>query len=430
MTGLRLWWRLRRTGQSRIVIMLPLIAFAVTTGALLTVLGGLSAFIGRPGPDHETYLIFAQVATVLLIVPVLTLGGAAARLSVSRRNERLAALRLAGATATTVRIMTVADAASQALVGGVAGVALYLLTLPGVAMIRFQGRPFALGELTLVWWQVLGCVAGVVVLAAGSALTSVLAVSIGPLGVAQRVSPRRLSVARVLITVVVLVGWTAVMQQPSLTVILVGLAICLAVVNLVGPFVLWLVGQIARRTARTAPQLIAARRLLDDPRAAWRSVGGIAMITFVAGLLCTVPAVSGAMVQLADDIQTGSVVTLVIAAILTAVSAGVTQAGRLFDQQQQYRNLHLAGTGTEVLRGARLRETWLPYAAAVIISTVAALALIAPVGMSMAFQGLSGILTFLLVVAGSLGLVLAAVAVTNPLLTRLVAGTAAPNPGH
>ena len=360
MTGLRLWWRLRRTGQSRIVILLPLIAFAVATGALLIVLGGLSAFSGRPGPEHATYLIFAQVATVLLIVPVLTLGGAAARLSVSRRNERLAALRLAGATAATVRIMTVADAASQALIGGVAGVALSLLALPGVAMIRFQGRPFGFGELALPWWDVLGCVGGVVALAAGSALTSVLAVSIGPLGVAQRVSPRRLSVLRVLIAVVVLVGWTAVMQQPSLTVILVGLAVCLAVVNLVGPFVLWLVGQLARRAARTAPQLIAARRLLDDPRTAWRSVGGIAMITFVAGLLCTVPAVAGEMEQLGDDIQTGSVVTLVIAAILAAVSAGVTQAVRLFDQQQQYRNLYLAGTSPTVLRAAGCARSGCP----------------------------------------------------------------------
>ena len=64
------------------------------------------------------------------------------------------------------------------------------------------------------------------------------------------------------------------------------------------------------------------------------------------------------------------------------------------------------------------------------IATVAALALIAPVGLTMAFQGLQGVLTFLLVVAGSLGLVLAAVAVTNPLLTRLVSGTAATVPSH
>lgn len=63
----------------------------------------------------------------------------------------------------------------------------------------------------------LAAVGGVVVLATGSALTSMLAVTISPLGVAQRVSPRRMSLLRVLITMVVLVGWTPsrCVSQPS-----------------------------------------------------------------------------------------------------------------------------------------------------------------------------------------------------------------------
>jgi len=78
---------MRRSDSTGPLLVLPPIAFAFATGALLTVLGGLSAFAHRPGPDSEVYLIFAQTATVLLVVPVITLGGAAARLSVSRRNR-------------------------------------------------------------------------------------------------------------------------------------------------------------------------------------------------------------------------------------------------------------------------------------------------------------------------------------------------------
>lgn len=423
MTALRLWWRLRRTDRNLVVLVLPLIAFAVATGALLIVLGGLSGFAGRTGPDQEVYLILAQTAAVLLVVPVLTLGGAAARLSVARRNERLAMLRLAGATTMTVRIMTLADAASQALAGAVGGVVLCLAALPAVALIPFQGRPFTWAELLLPAPYALAAVGGVVLLATGSALTSMLGVSITPLGVAQRVSPRRLSILRVLVTVVVLIAWALVMQQPNVTMILVVLGVCLAVANLIGPFVLWVCGHVARRLARSAPQLIAARRLLDDPRAAWRSVGGIAMITYIAGLLAIAPAMARDLGQLAIDIQTGSMVTLVIAAILAAVSAGVTQTARLFDQQAQYRNLHLAGTDPSVLRATRLREIWLPYSAAVIISMVAALAVVAPIGLSLAFDGAQGMITFGIVVAGSLALVMTAVAVTNPLVNRVALGT-------
>lgn len=60
------------------------------------------------------------------------------------------------------------------------------------------------------------------------------------------------------------------MREPTITMILVLLGICLTVANMVGPFVLWVCGHAARRLARTAPQLIAARRRLDDPRAPWR----------------------------------------------------------------------------------------------------------------------------------------------------------------
>ena len=149
------------------------------------------------------------------------------------------------------------------------------------------------------------------------------------------------------------------------------------------------------------------------------------MITYIAGLLAIAPAMARDLGQLAVDIQTGSMVTLVIAAILAAVSAGVTQTARLFDQQAQYRNLHLTGTDPAVLRAARLREIWLPYSAAVIISMVAALVVVAPIGLMLAFDGAQGMITFVIVivVAGSLALVMAAVAVTNPLVNRVALGT-------
>ena len=44
------------------------------------------------------YQALAVIALVLLVVPLVSLGGAAARLSARRRDDRLATLRLLGAT--------------------------------------------------------------------------------------------------------------------------------------------------------------------------------------------------------------------------------------------------------------------------------------------------------------------------------------------
>ena len=97
MVAVRLWWRLAQRQESqRLTVGLTLIAFATSTGVLLTVLGGLGAFSARNGSGE--YVLLAQIATVILVVPVVTLGGAAARLAVARRDQRLAALRLVGAT--------------------------------------------------------------------------------------------------------------------------------------------------------------------------------------------------------------------------------------------------------------------------------------------------------------------------------------------
>ncbi|QIP38112.1 hypothetical protein G9444_0868 [Rhodococcus erythropolis] len=78
---------------------LPVSAFAASTTLLLTVLGGYGAFAGRSSePEAEAYLALAGVASVLMIVPAVTLGLAAARLGARRRDERLASLRLIGST--------------------------------------------------------------------------------------------------------------------------------------------------------------------------------------------------------------------------------------------------------------------------------------------------------------------------------------------
>lgn len=63
------------------------------------------------------------------------------------------------------------------------------------------------------------------------------------------------------------------------------MALAMAVLNLLGPPVLTLLGRVALRRVRgrhPGERLLAVRSLLDDPRAAWRQVSGVAMVSFVA----------------------------------------------------------------------------------------------------------------------------------------------------
>ncbi|SDS93587.1 hypothetical protein [Microlunatus soli] len=436
MTAIRLWWRLlRRQDSARLTIMLALIAFATATGALLTVLGGLGAFTDRGG--NELYVMLAQAATVILIIPVFTLGGAAARLSISRRDERLAALRLAGATGGQVGVIAIADAASQALVGAVGGVVLYLAALPGVAMINFQGRAFTWSELWVGPGVLTAAVAAVVLLAAVSAVISLARIVVSPLGVARRTSPARVRTIRIVVAVAVLAAWAPVTQifktGAQLTVIMVVFAACFGVLNLIGPLVLALIGKINVRRANTVPKLLAARRLIDDPRSAWRTVAGVTLATFVAGVLSIAPAIAAAQDANSDnvsadlrylpiDLMTGAIVTLVIAALLAAVSSGVNQAARIYDQRDQYRMLHLAGTDVSVLENARLRETWLPLISSVLIAAVVAVIMVAPFGVALIGMSQLGPLMFIGGVVVSVAMVMGAVRLSQPLVGRVALG--------
>ena len=432
MPALRLWLRLTRVqDDQRLTVALALIAFAAATGALLTVLGGYGAFSARDAA--EIYQVLALVATAILVVPVITLGGAAARLAVARRDQRLSALRLAGATNSQVASMALADAVVQALAGALLGCLLYLAVLPGVAMVNFQGRPFRWAELWVGFPTLVGVVLGVTLLSVVSAGASLTRIVVSPLGVATRVTPKGLSWVRAAVVVVALGVWLSVAQKLDVEDIggaVVVLAVCFWLINLIGPFVLGLAGRVAAHLAKDFPRLVAARRLIDDPKSAWRTVSGVAMATFVAGVLSVTPGLSKAsggigVDHLSTDILTGAILTLVIAAILAAVSSGVTQAGRVLDLSREYRTLHLSGAEVNTLRWVQLREAWLPLRIAVSIAAGFALVMVLPLIRFVGVAMVPGLLLFAGGVVGSLLLVMGAVRLTQGLVDRVALDLAA-----
>ena len=377
-----LWLLLRRRGASssdpqRLTTVLAVVAFAVATALLLVVLGGVGAFVERAVGADETsdaplYVSLAWMAAGLLVVPLSALGGAAARLAVARRDARLAALRLAGATTGQVATLTVLDAASQALLGALTGILGYLALIPVFAHVRFQGRAFGLGELWTGVPVLLAAVTGVVLVALFSSVVSLRRVAITPLGVANRVHPKGLSWSRVVLALAIAAVFGAITASGDAATLVIGAVLVLGffTLNLVGPFTIWLIGRVTAARARKVPTLLAGRRMVDDPKTAWRSVGGVALATFIAGMTSIGVLMADADSspenrQFLTDIATGGYLTLAIAGLLAAVSTGVMQAGQVIGQRSQYRALSLAGTDLAVLNAARMKETVIPLVVSV-----------------------------------------------------------------
>lgn len=438
--------RLQRAGgrDARVTTGLAVTAFAVTTGLTLSVVGGLLGFMSRaeqPVPagqadDASVYVILAWIAVVLLVVPLLTLAGAAARLGVARRDARLATLRLLGATPREVVGLTVTEIAWQGLVGAVLGIVLYLVLLPVCALLPFQGTTFSVAELWVGWQGLALAVVAVPLLAALSGAVSLRRVSVSPLGVARRETPKKMTWLRAVVAVVgigifmVISAAAGSLGAAAAAALLGAMALGFATLNAVGPWVLGLVGKVQLRRASTPARLLAARRLLDDPKAVWRVVGGLGLAGFVAGALSILPTIiavdtsqdpQGAI--LVDDLVTGAMVTLVIAFLLAAVSAGIAQAASVLDRRREIALQSLAGTPAELHDSVRRRVVLVPLLFVSVGSAVTALVMFFPLLGVESMLSPQGPLMLLAFLAGGCALVFAATETSRPLLRSVLADT-------
>jgi hypothetical protein len=254
------------------------------------------------GSAGEWILVLAALA---LVFPILILISTASRLSAARREQRLAAMRLLGATPRQIGIVTAAESILAAAGGVVLGFTLFFATRPALAHVNFTGEPFAPGDLSLTMVDALLAVIGVPLAAWMSARLALRRVQVSPLGVTRRTtpaSPRAYRLAPLVAGIVVLVYFVGI-GKPKGTTNQVGALVAgflLILIGLVasGPW-LTMIGAkaIARRTDRPEA-LIAGRRLSDDPRSAFRAISGLVLAMFVAtvsvGVLGTIVADRGA----------------------------------------------------------------------------------------------------------------------------------------
>jgi hypothetical protein len=237
------------------------------------------------------------LAAIALLFPVLVLVGLATRLAAARREQRFAALRLVGATQRQISVIASVDALAGAVLGTLAGVGGFLLLRPLLAGVSITGSRYFPDLVTPAATGYVAVLVGVPLAAAAAALWSLRRVRVSPLGTTRRVTPPAPRAWRVLPLLVGLALFTAPLaagrNRSSLPLVLVSLALIMIGLVVAGS---WLTMQAARLVAkltRGASGLLAARRLADDPKAAFRSVSGLVLAVFIGTAIAgIVPAVN------------------------------------------------------------------------------------------------------------------------------------------
>jgi hypothetical protein len=229
------------------------------------------------------------IAALALLLPVLILIGTATRLAAARREQRFAAMRLVGATPRQVSVIAAVESCCAAAAGAAAGLGLFFLTRPALLHVPVTGQPFAAGDLSLSPPDVLLVVLGVPAASAGAARLALRRVQISPLGVSRRVTPpapRAWRVIPLLAGIAELACFVAAGRpggsNAQLLAYLSGFLLIMAGLLIAGPWLTMTGARIMVRRASRPATLVAARRLSDNPQAAFRAISGLILALFVA----------------------------------------------------------------------------------------------------------------------------------------------------
>ncbi len=229
---------------------------------------------------------------IFLLLPVLILIATASRLSAARREERWAAMRLVGATPRQISVVSAVEAVVAALTGVAAGFALFFVFRPLLYHVPFTGAPLSQGDLSLHWIDIVLAVIGVPLAAVVAARLALRRVQISPLGVNRRTSSRPPRIVRIipLLAGIALLAYFDAHGKPGsnggqLLELLVGFVLLVAGLVLAGPWFTTAGSRLMAKRASRPATLIAGRRLLDNPKAAFRFISGLVIALFVASAL-------------------------------------------------------------------------------------------------------------------------------------------------
>ncbi len=237
-------------------------------------------------------LVLAVVGAALMF-PVLVFIRTATRLTAARREQRLAAIRLIGATPRQATVCAMVESVTAVVFGVGAAMALFLTLRPVLARIPLTGSAFYSSDLSLDVTDSMLVLLGVPLAATAVAWFSVRGVNSAPLRVTRKTRATRTSAWRLLPLVVGLAELAFLAYATNIgdstqhtngqqaLAYLVGVLLVMTGLIGAGP---WLTARGATLMANRADRpatLIAGCRLADSPQAAFRSISGLILALFL-----------------------------------------------------------------------------------------------------------------------------------------------------
>lgn len=236
------------------------------------------------------------IAALAILFPLLILINTATRLSATRREERYAAMRLVGATPHQINIIASVDALLGSLLGSVLGIIIFLLMRPAVADISLSGVKFFSDYVTPTVWGYVGMIVLVPIISMIASLVALRRVQISPLGVSRKATPKKPKAWGLVPLVAGIIlfplgagnihGNNAGGGSPNI--LFLGFLLIMVGITMSGSWLTMRITELLARFARSAPSLLAARRLSDNPKRAYRTVSGLILAVFVGSVVSVV----------------------------------------------------------------------------------------------------------------------------------------------
>lgn len=248
--------------------------------------------------DIPTPLGFLRIGLAIgvvgLLAPVAIFVATATRLTAARRAERLATVRLSGATPAQARRLAAVEAILAGGIGGGLGVALFFALRPLAAMLPFNGHAWFVDDLAPDPILASAVVLAVPLVSMAAAMFALREAVTAPLGTARRTaapspSPLRLlplAGAAALLAATVSLEAADPGSLGDLTLYAIGAAFLALAAALVfaGPYLVGVCAGLLRRAARSPATLIAARRLTADARGGFYAISGVVLAVFIGSV--------------------------------------------------------------------------------------------------------------------------------------------------
>lgn len=251
----------------------------------------LAAFpAGKASPD-PLLMLLSWVGIIVLLVPSLVLVASSARLTAARRERRLAAIRLAGATPGQVTNMVAAETTLSAGIGALLGL-LISPALHGLAsFVPWAGGTWLAADFALPVGLMVFIVLAIPVLVVLAGVLGLRRVLKNPLFATGGRALKPLHWWRLLALPAAgaffLVAVMTAKDFGGIGLVMAGLFFLVGSAAIVGPWVTSAVGGTFVRIWRRPSALLAGRRLRDDPKGAYRSSAGIVLAVFAGSMALT-----------------------------------------------------------------------------------------------------------------------------------------------